>query len=48
VALELMMARWRPERRKNLGARGYVSYGVAVTPVIDRQLEGVTVMRWRD
>jgi hypothetical protein len=25
----------------------YVSYGVAVTPVIDRQLEGVAVMRWR-
>ena len=24
----------------------YVSYGVAVTPVINRQLEGVAVMRW--
>jgi hypothetical protein len=24
-----------PEIRKNLGARGYVPYGVAVTPVVD-------------
>jgi hypothetical protein len=32
---------------KNPGAREYVSYGVAVTPVIDEQLEGVTAMRWR-
>jgi hypothetical protein len=26
----------------------YVSSGVAVTPVVDGQLEGVTAMRWRD
>jgi hypothetical protein len=33
--------------KKNPGARGYVSYGVAVTLVIDRQLERVTAMQWR-
>jgi hypothetical protein len=33
--------------KKNPGARGYVSYGVAVTPVIDKQLERVTALRWR-
>jgi hypothetical protein len=32
---------------KNPGAREYVSYVVAVTPVIDGQLEGVMAMRWR-
>jgi hypothetical protein len=32
--------------RKNPGAREYVSCGVAVTLVVDGQLEGVTAMRW--
>jgi hypothetical protein len=33
--------------RKNTGAREYVSCGVAVTPVVDGQLKGVTAMRCR-
>jgi hypothetical protein len=47
VALELRMARWRPERKKATGASELVATVVATTPVIGGKLKRSAAMRWR-
>jgi hypothetical protein len=38
---------WAPGDEEEPWHGEYVSSGMAVTPVVDRKLEGVTAMRWK-